>query len=434
MDKNKIKNIALGVSLGLNILLGFFLGGGLISSCAAKKPVEASSSVSALSDGEFIEPSQKRALNPDATPSEYPNLWDSLESRLSGQGLVYAYGGNTYYDGRTANSHIQIKRLPRAGLYYVDIEWASDGSDGGFGLISVDGINAIGENADQQVVITPYVSKYRVLGYLLVDENMANSGGFFVSCQPYDMVKPKVYFIDGDYLPASERVTFPRNFFPWQIWGNRATDVLIGGPSVTSGTIAESQTLTFADLLFRSNGRIYKGIMLVFSYRPGQRLGKYDPTGDIYANGTIVYSSSNPPWFLSGMLYIPAETGVDADRVLTANFAQLGDNMLLMPNPIWSKDAYRTIDILDASDASMTGVPSGVGTNTPMEWLNIVAAAESIAATNSVTDPFTMLGNGFTAVGNILTIPILPFMTLGTLIAVPLIVLVILAILRLLAK
>lgn len=102
-------------------------------------------------------------------------------------------------------------------------------------------------------------------------------------------------------------------------------------------------------------------------------------------------------------------------------------------NGRWLSSSFRYVEV--KLDGGSTGLSTWLPTFTLSDLLSLnVWTAGALVLGDSYNNVFTMLGKGFESVGGILTIQILPYLSLGTLIFVPLIVLIIFAILRILNK
>lgn len=458
MNKNKLKNIALGVSLGLNILLGFFLGGGLISSCTAKKVENPVSSVSNDASGQIIDGMQKRALMPrlaaddDLDPEDYPNQWES-------SGLNYTFStGHALYATETAgvfgytpqaNGRIEFNKINVAGLYYGAFSHSANTWGGAFfmdrtnytTLMQAD-ISAGGR--------AYYIAEIQATGsYFYVTQAQVASGAY-VGFSQNGGFTPFIYLISGSDITPKFNIDLGAEWLPLAWFSNKAS----GNYALFTSSLDDPQNtewrLGFDGLYFSTlnDSRTFNALRV--SYRPLWNGARYEYDGEILA-----YSFGNDAEFrlvvLTRVEYRDAESG---------NWFSVADSNLNMLNPnspvftgrvSWVNAGYRTLrfwqtpktDLVAPTIQEVTydaGVTWGNWGRAPFRygldffsWLGL-RPYSYVETTAGIGDAFTLLGGAFSAVGGILNIQILPFLTLGTLIFVPLVVLIILAILRLLAK
>ena len=442
MNKEKAKNITLGVSLILNLLGSLLIGGSLIHACnASASPENAVSSVSIASAGKLHGLQHRNAPvgGYDVEDIDIPDSDNLMLSADQSAGMWFSHSGTnsdvTLYGNASRWWDIVylVPVKPDETYYFksddVSGETASQGS-----IVIGDSTLSVGfqwmkdelENPTQSG--NPQYTIYTTSSAPLEGRLLKSSSFFFKT--PTYATNMLVYahkmkliglaLASALSIPPFEEVSFPSDYNPITPFGY-ASDGLIG-------QLAGSASSPFnLDLVFVSGGHVFKRIDYYFLDAQGL---EYTPTGSDH-------SSTFQP---TGYVYASLINFVDLnDVVFPAWRAVFGvtsnGNVYLKNYGEWISTEYQTINVL-AYDPT-TGISGLVPSLDQLGLLSLrtnYGVPPNVIGGGGYADVFTLLGTAFSSLAPILSVQILPYLTLGTLLLVPLVVLIIFAILKVLNK
>ena len=435
--KPKTKNILLGVSLGLNILLGLLVGGALIKACADKPAENASSGLSLSSSVKMHDRNEKKALEPKkATISDdAENLW-SPRYRYDGR-LMYVDDQENLVTASSAGFASSVcwsQPLNIIGVYYVDVDYY-DGQAGAVALLNKTGQTWLATSqggTSYNLTGEAFHFSRESFFFAVTDTMLTDNDGYVylsVSSTSAQAVFPRVVYVDALQTAPEDVITFPADYNPLVMFGQVSDNALYGSIAVT-GTAPQFLRKTITGV-FRIDGAIYDALYIDFIQCKGMAYQANDGSVQTFPanlDDLIYYPQSMHARVFGGTTQVP----LWAHRWGVTN----SGTTYLVQSGYWLNGNRQTIAVLDY-DANASNISSLYPTYNALDLLKVRTASSSSVPTiggDGNADVFGLLGQGFSAVAGIMNIQILPYLTLGTLIFVPLVVLVILAILKVLNK
>lgn len=447
MNKEKAKNITLGVSLILNLLGSLLIGGSLIHACNSPASLEnADLSPSTLSIG------KKDALRPRMAESGLNGTTWTFASDLDGveEGNVelsftsngiacnilyafYEYDGLEFYYVPTATGDdfrvyaqasggweneayrtITLTAEPSSDALTFLQTWAdvstpatsSETSSSDVSSSSGEGASSSATSLDQPIYDVVKVP-VNFWGYRVFNGSFdSNTGGVFVANEIADtwsggvrLTRPR--FTLGD----NPKVYNGIEFYFWNFYGRDFVN--------EEGEITRASSNGFKQVLYLDH----------ISVHPDDG-SSYDDGSSWFVIGSAIYGMNG-----EGSLYVNAHgfnwldasykefrvQRMDADAL--PYLAYTGSASSSFVNPIIKGG----LTIAEAFRLALTGTSADV------------SGGVTIGG-NGYTDVFALIGSAFSSLVPILSVQVLPYLTIGTLMLVPLIVLVIFAILKVLNK
>lgn len=194
--------------------------------------------------------------------------------------------------------------------------------------------------------------------------------------------------------------------------------------------------IDLTNLIFTSNGLIFKGIRFQYDYVLG---AYYNGTMETYDNMTYLA--------LSYIAYQEYFTGdwykVAYPRIYRIETRTLNNTSQLAKYPftdfstyLWTNEGFKNIEIINGSNQVWSTLPAD-----PLAYLTYYQILNYEGTLNNVyiegnngTNVFVILANGFKSVSSLFAIGILPGITIGTLLFLPLVVVIIFAIIKIIHK
>lgn len=439
--KSMLKKVAKvgGYLFGLAALFILGLGAGY---CSAQKTAEQSkTSAKAL----YADDGEEENLLPYSTLAPETALY------VSG-GLNYV-SYSTYYKTYVFDSSV----LPAGSTFMVSFDgpyfhWSSDFMGGLSYSLKESVLNPphVETTFDSSLVrwveplngenASPFVFYVPLDTYVVDAGNPDLSREWFGISTFYNITDIRI--VSAATVPSISDIRFSEtSWFPYQLLGSNNSPVVLGPVHSTM----DHRTIELGDLLFSSNGRLWKGVSFIFA--PLARTGstaaiqRSAPSAYGYLNDDLTWASyqgvdTDDLWYLSQVSYIPVEGG---------SYVLVGHQRLRIYSDYsmavtqyfdWYDNAFSRISVKWAGDSVNTDVTTS--SLSSLEWLKAVASSvfddSIIVGGGGMMDVFTMVGSGFSAVASLLNVQVLPFLTLGTLLLAPLVVILALAIIKVLNK
>lgn len=447
--KNKTKNIILGVSLGINILLALLVGGALIKSCN-----DAPTQTATI-----------RRLGTGGGGDEY-----SVGAVWVFNPTINYFDGSTYSFNFTSNNNSYTRlffnngtkslgyRLQGTSTYtYVYFNSSQTWQDEGYRTITLFG-NVTDSNV-KTMLSTYAVYQEPASSSEQSSEQTSQSTSEVVSSseettedltseqtsaatsegQPVDSLPSGFTLRFGENNPFSAWAINPYNEDPAIYYDSTAPFVLYTGTasSETSTLVTAKYTLyEVGDFYVAGNpDAVYDTIALTTLNLSTDNY--FVPNGsdegvriseEAYAKGAFIVAYA---YYLNSVtndrvrVYAMGETSV-----------QVGNNTIMaLAGPAWSNIGFRDIVYIgDNPQIEINGYTARASWWLENNALSSSAAVGSMLLGDATNGVFGLIGQAFSSVASIFGIALIPGLTIGTLLFIPLVVLIILAILRLLAK
>lgn len=246
-----------------------------------------------------------------------------------------------------------------------------------------------------------------------------------------------IQLVDTLEIPPSSSISFPESFSPLGLFGDSVTNN--GGYVYLPNASGNELDIEITGLIFKYGGVVYDGIHI--ECVRALSMGYINDDGQLVKQG----GANDYMWALSWIKFYQRYKGQspqDGIVVVMAELKSVTDNANDMPVAFtgrtqWVNRSDRTIQIIDdlgTITGRYDGRYSDMTDKKLMEWVSSsfsVGNALGVMGNNSVFDIFT---NAFDSVLPILSIAILPNITLGMLLFIPLIGAIIVIIIRVVKK
>lgn len=268
--------------------------------------------------------------------------------------------------------------------------------------------------------------------YVYIDWN--NIGFDYIS---FRWANVGIYLIDTLELPVSSSISFPESFSPLGLFGDSVTNN--GGYVYLPNATGNELDIEITGLLFKYGGVVYDGIHI--ECVRALSMGYINDDGELVKQG----GANDYMWALSWIKFYQRYKGQnpqDGIVVVMSELKSVTDNANDMPVAFtgrtqWVNRSDRTIQIIDdlgTITGRYDGRYSDMTDKKLLEWVSSsfsLGNSLGVMGNNSVFDIFT---NAFDSVLPILSIAILPNITLGMLLFIPLIGAIIVIIIRVVKK
>lgn len=343
--------------------------------------------------------------------------------------------------------------IRRAGLYWYDIPSTTGGNivvrgNGAFfsavKSIAYASSVAIDLTSSSYGATVLWGGTGRRTGYLYVSEAQATAGYALTSRYSLGEYPMRMYAIDMLQAPASDYVSLPENWKPYNLVDLQPNANGFGTASKRSGASLSPLGYGLIDgMLFRSNGELYNRVEVLpwtpFTGGSGTEahtFGYYDATGSLaYKAMHLAPDDGLILWqirFTFVLADLPNYMGSVASRTdVVARCPQLdgvqieGETRTIYLSGgalAWDSPLFRELEVLDVYKTDVRPTDALMARN-PLEWLRLSLASVSPTPSGDVTigDGMTLVSDGLTAIVPVLGIEVLPSVSLGLLLMLPLI-------------
>lgn len=436
MNKSKAKNIALGVSVGLNILMGLVFTLSMVKACNAPKTQE--SPVSSVSPRTLKE-------IPTLANNEPEKAVSTLQT-----GVQYVFGDTltAYPTTSVVNAHVDYVLTSSQGdetYDYVTIAYKrlmfvlSTGSGATSPLMynfasQAWELNSSTASTAPNITFSTLPDDATFVSWL--KDNLTEVE------TPADSVPLGSYEV-GEHIGLSADYDFRRWF------GNVDPNVGLIGNSYDAVTSVVYGGLEW----IAGDGLKYNAVSFVL--QPLNASNTFIVNSDFTAKtAESIYGSDYDKYAMLNRiyyLYIPDYDGAPMYDATGTNYPSYDYRAIVYTSPLVAgtldgsnqpvsafdlrgfaiDKIYRSFDVVSDGGNRFDTIAYNNVTLTTMLKNNF---STIVSFGDVTTNPFTLLSSAFSSVGNILSIAILPNLTLGTLIFIPLVVTIILVIVKLLQK